>query len=757
MRIRSHFLLLASVVLLPGLLAAAIAIEKVRDGERRAGLNALQETVRATALLVDGQVGRSIGALTVLAQSPHLQSGDLIAFYAEAKAADVAPDVWTLLLDEDGHQKLNTSLPFGTPIPPPFAREHVATVLKTQTMLVTDVVAGPATGKLLTTLYLPAKPSVHGRFVVAQAFSVDHWRKTALRPKGRTDWIVAVIDRQGKFIARSHRAETFLGRDARPELVTAAATAHDGLIRHSTLEGIESYDAFTHSDLTGWTIAVAAPVGAIEASATQSVAWLVGGLAAALLVTALGASLLSRRVIGAIDTALAGARALGRGQQPAPARTSLHEVNTLNVALAEAGRRLDDERGARAVVETERERLLENERAARETAQRENAAKDRFMALLGHELRNPLAAISGASEVLARTQRLEPSAERFLAIIQRQNLHLSRIVDDLLEISRMLSGKIVLDGRPINLGDCVRASVESLRTHASAREARIRVRIEDVWILGDSVRIEQIVNNLVTNSLKYSAADGSISVTVAATPTHALLDVADLGAGITADLLPHVFEPFVQGPPPGGIGGGLGIGLALVKQLVELHGGSVRAESAGAGAGARFSVQFPRLLTVMQDGEGRSIPQRTGFGRVLLVEDNDDTRETTATLLRHLGYDVAEARDADDALWQASAQTPRVVILDLGLPRRDGYALAEALRALPGFGATPMIAVSGFGQERDKAATRAAGFSAHLTKPADPDTLDATIRRLLRNPADDGPVPPAPGRPAVASGPYRAG
>ena len=204
MRIRSHLLLLAAVVLVPGFLAAALAIAAVREGERQAALHGLDETVRATALLVDGQVQRSIGALTALAQSQHLRTGDLQAFYREAQAIDQKPHVWTLLLDETGAQRLNTAVPFGTPLPPPTALERVTKVLATQRPLVSDVIVGPATGKLVTTLYMPVPPTPNGRFVVAQAFAVDHWKQTAMQPEGRADWIVAVIDRNGKFISRSH-------------------------------------------------------------------------------------------------------------------------------------------------------------------------------------------------------------------------------------------------------------------------------------------------------------------------------------------------------------------------------------------------------------------------------------------------------------------------------------------------------------------------------------------------------------------------
>ncbi|MEO6407382.1 MAG: response regulator [Burkholderiaceae bacterium] len=747
MRIRSHLLLLAAVVLLPGFLAAALAIAAVREGERQAALRGLDETVRATALLVDGQVQRSIGALTALAQSQHLQTGDLQAFYREAQAVDQPPHVWTLLLDETGTQRLNTAVPFGAPMPPPASLERVRTVLATQRPLVSDVLVGPATGKLVTILYLPAPPTPNGRFVVAQAFSIEHWKQTAMQPEGRGDWIVAVIDRNGKFISRSHLSDELLGRAARPELVAAAAGANEGMIRHSTLEGLEAYDSFTHSALTGWTVAVAAPVHAIDASATKAVSWLMAGLAVALALALGGASWLNRALIRAIDLASEAADALGRGRPPEPLQTSLDEVNTLGRALGDAGKLLAAEQAARAGVEAQREQLLDNERAARVAAQRENAAKDEFLALLGHELRNPLAAISGATEVLVRSNKdRDPRANRFVAIIQRQNRHLKQIVDDLLDVSRLLSGKIALDAHPLDLSDCVRRCIDALRATPAAVGRSLTLQAEPVWIDGDAVRIEQIVNNLVANALKFSPQGNEVRIRVGPAdagahsdaPTHtqaqALIEVCDTGSGIAADLMPHIFEPFVQGPTLRGLqASGLGIGLALVRQLVELHGGTVGATSEGVDRGTVFTVSLPRLPTPAGTDEGAAVTSMGDLAsaRILLVEDNDDARETTAQMLREAGYQVAEAENGEAALTRLRVEQPDLVVLDLGMPGKDGFQVAVEIRAAPALRHLPLIALSGYGQERDRAASAQAGFDDHLVKPVLPQVLQRAIEAQL--------------------------
>jgi signal transduction histidine kinase/ActR/RegA family two-component response regulator len=728
MRIRSILMLLTSVVLVPGFLAAGIAVTKVRENERQAALKGLQETVRATALLVDGQVQRSIGALTALAQSQHLQTGDFSALYLQAQAIDQKPEVWTIVLDETGTQRINTWVPLGTTPPAAVAQERVTKVLATQRPLVSDLIVGPVTGELLTTVYMPAKASPIGTFVVAQAFSVDHWLKSAIQPDSRRDWIMAVIDRSGKFIWRSHRRNEYLGRDARPELVAAAASSHSGMIRHSTLEGIDAYDAFTHSEVTGWTIAVAAPVPTIESSATQAVIWLAAGVAAALGLALLAASALGRVVLGALQVASDAARSLGRGESIQPPRTPVLEVNALNDALSNAARLLGQEKNARLSVEREREKLLANEQAARGLAQEENLAKTQFLALLGHELRNPLAAIAGASSVLEKGPQDMATRHRFLEIIQRQNRHLKRIVDDLMDVSRMLSGKIVLETHPLDFGDCVGSCIESLRTTDRAAEYAWQVKTEQVWVCGDPIRLEQIVNNLVVNALQFSPLNSVISVTVTGTANDAILEVSDSGSGMDPELQARIFEPFVQGPPLAGRqSSGLGIGLSLVKQLVQLHGGEVSVRTGDAGLGSTFTVRLARIAPPPVSVPSKDASSRS-FGRVLLVDDNIDSREATAHLIHSMGYEVCEAADGEDAVQLALLQIPDIVIMDLGLPNKSGYVVAAEMKSHPGLRDVPIIALSGYAPVPETTGLAAAGFESHLIKPAHYETLALAIK-----------------------------
>ena len=740
MRLRSYLLCVAAVGFVPGFTAAIVAVGTVREGEREAALRALRETVRATALLIDRGVQGSLGELKVLGNSENLRVGKLRSFHAQATALGHGPNVWTSLFDATGALVLDTSRDFGVAAATELAQPCVAQALADRRPVMTDLIADAATGKLFTMLCVPAVAAPE-KYVVTQSFTLDHWRDTALELQGRSRWVVAVIDHGGRFIARSKHTDAMLGRQARPELVAAAAASHEGLIRHKTLEGVDSYDAFTHSELTGWNVAVAAPVETIEASAWQAVSLLLAGLATALIAATAAAILLGRKFISEIASASAAAQALGRAIQPEPAPADLDEVNALNLALVEAGDVLARERSAREAAQAERQQLLELEMAARQAAQQQNIAKDNFMAMLGHELRNPLAGIMGATALLERNGDDEVQRKRYLGIIDRQNKHLTRIVNELLEVSRAWSGKIVLDLGLFDLGECVSHSVDALRATEQAREHSIVVDAQQVWVRADLVRVEQIVNNLVANALKFSLGGSEIHVRVSAEAGQAVIEVSDVGVGMSQALLGNIFEPFVQGPGvPGRVASGLGIGLALVRQLVQLHGGQVIARSAGAGLGSTLVVTLPQAAAPAPDapadaaeaGAGAIAAVTSSGARVLLGEDNRDARLTMAEALRGLGYVVDDVADGVLAVTTAAATRPDVVVLDIGLPGSDGRVVAARIHHLPGLEHVTQIALTGFGLESDTSTLSPALFDAHLVKPVSPQALARCIEEQLK-------------------------
>jgi signal transduction histidine kinase len=380
----------------------------------------------------------------------------------------------------------------------------------------------------------------------------------------------------------------------------------------------------------------------------------------------------------------------------------------------------------RTRAEAERADLLRRERAARTEAEAASRAKDEFLAMLGHELRNPLAAIASASQVLERGARAstDGSERRLTAIVARQARHLSRMVDDLLDVSRVSSGKIALSRESVDLRDVADRAVAAFREAGRLTSHELSVSAESAVVYGDPTRLEQIVWNLLDNALKYTPAGGRVSLTVTATPRAASLGVRDTGVGIAPELLPHIFDLFVQARRSlDRAEGGLGLGLTLVRRLVDLHEGTVTASSAGPGQGSEFIVRLPALEGFPAHASQPSGPPPTPARRILVVEDNPDAREALALLLESLGHRVEQAGDGLTGLEAARANPPDVALIDVGLPGIDGYTLAREIRATPRCAAVRLIALTGYSRSKDRERGREAGFDAYLVKPVDPAQL----------------------------------
>jgi signal transduction histidine kinase/CheY-like chemotaxis protein len=395
---------------------------------------------------------------------------------------------------------------------------------------------------------------------------------------------------------------------------------------------------------------------------------------------------------------------------------------------------------ARRRAEEERARLLVSERAARQEAETANRAKDEFLAMLGHELRNPLGAISNAVRVLDLTDNQDTNAIRARDIIVRQTEHLARLVDDLLDVGRVMAGKIILNRRPVDLGSLVRRSIGAL---SAARSGEQHVRVLDtasVWIEADVVRIEQVIGNLLSNAARHTPPGGRIYVTVKREADDAVISVEDTGRGISADLLPRIFDLFVQGPQVSNRElGGLGVGLTLVRRLVELHGGTVDASSGGPGRGSTFVVRLPGVIAPSVDiSSARPSEAKVGPRRILIAEDNADFREGLKQLLTLKGHEVYEAADGPGAVEAMLREDPEVAFVDIGLPGLDGYEVARQVRSRHGGPDIVLIALTGYGLEEDRQRVREAGFDFHLVKPATPEQLDEVLSKIKVRDGDPG-------------------
>lgn len=386
-----------------------------------------------------------------------------------------------------------------------------------------------------------------------------------------------------------------------------------------------------------------------------------------------------------------------------------------------------------------------------------NRRKDEFLAMLSHELRNPLAPIRNAIEVIRRFGPQDAKLVWATDITERQIRQLTRLVDELLDVARISQGKIVLRQAPLDLAALVEQCVETQRPLMAARKQLLTqaMPLGPVWVRGDSDRLQQVVNNLLNNAIKYTPEGGRLHLAVVAEPGEVMVALRDNGMGIEAELLPRVFDLFEQGQRTlDRTQGGLGVGLTLVQRLVRMHGGRVEASSAGPGLGAEFRVYLPCEAaaagverTPATDGEVQASPAGR---RIMLVEDNPDVAETTAAMLTLSGHTVGIARDGKEALAYAVEFLPEVVLLDVGLPMMDGYEVARGLRELPQVRHARLIALTGYGQASDRQRGREAGFDEHLLKPVDPQMLTDLISRLPRQagaaaasePAATAPKPP---------------
>jgi signal transduction histidine kinase/ActR/RegA family two-component response regulator len=381
--------------------------------------------------------------------------------------------------------------------------------------------------------------------------------------------------------------------------------------------------------------------------------------------------------------------------------------------------------------------------------------KDDFLAMLGHELRNPLAAIQNALTLLTHEEAPDSRTERQHGVIDRQLRHLTRMVDDLLDVSRITQGKVVLQCQLVDLRKIVEGAMQTLASGETLQQHFVSVTTSSaiIPVHGDAVRLEQIVWNLLSNAVKYTPHGGHIWIDLSIQDGDAMLSVRDDGIGIPTVMLPRVFEPFIQLEHSlDRAQGGIGLGLPLVRNLVLLHGGSIRAASGGKGRGTEFLVRFPlappatiaptpSFLDELEDAPAPAEVENADARslRILVVDDNDDGRETMHELLSVLGHDVELAGDGFSGIEKALLCHPELALIDIGLPGCDGYEVARRIRGQLSDGSPWLVAMSGYGQPDDRRRALDAGFDRHLVKPVSFEALTSLLREI-ENGADHGPV-----------------
>jgi two-component system, sensor histidine kinase len=409
-------------------------------------------------------------------------------------------------------------------------------------------------------------------------------------------------------------------------------------------------------------------------------------------------------------------------------------VDSVNAMLAEVGRRADALETSNRALQQETEERRGAEAALRVADQHKNE----FLATLAHELRNPLAPMVNALRLIQTPSADPGQAKRAHGMLDRQLKQMIRLVDDLLDVSRITSGKLAVRKQPVELAAVVQSAVDTARPLLDERRHVLAVHLpsQPVYLQADAVRLSQVFSNLLNNAAKYSEPGGTVSLSAAVSGGTVRVRVDDAGIGISAEMLPTIFDMFTQGD--GSIERsptGLGVGLALAKRLIELHGGSIDARSDGVGKGSSFVVTLPVMAALAAERGGAAAPVEVLAKRprrILLVDDNVDFATSLALLLQSGGHDVRVAHDAEQALEVARDLKPEVGFLDLGLPKVSGYDLARALRAQPESAGCVLVAVSGWGQARDRLRSQEAGFSLHLVKPVEFQSIEAVLSTLVK-------------------------
>jgi signal transduction histidine kinase/ActR/RegA family two-component response regulator len=512
-------------------------------------------------------------------------------------------------------------------------------------------------------------------------------------------------------VARSRANDKMIGtRGHRSLEQIIAGTLPQGTGVTTTLEGDEVFTAFTRLHDSNWTIVMGLPVAIAQAPARTSLAITSLVVLLSLAIGLVSAFFVARHINEPMAQLRGAAAALGRGEPPQLAPSGVREIDDVAAALAGASRELK-------AAEEERAELLRREHEARTQAEAANSAKDQFLAMLGHELRNPLAALASAAALLEMNRSDAAAQARIHGVITRQVANLKRLTDDLLDAARALLGKIELQHAPVDLARVAAGVLGAMAATGRAQGHRIEEDLREAWTLGDEVRLEQVVANLLVNATKYTPPGKAIRISTRTEGADAVLEIEDEGQGMSPELAARAFDLFVQGKRHlDRSQGGLGIGLTLVRRLVELHLGQVSVHSEGEDLGSRFTVRLPAIAPPAGAAPGEA--QVASATRILIIEDNEDARETLAVLLRMLGHEVSTEDDGAAGIERARRERFDVMLVDLGLPTIDGFEVARRVRAevkpVPF-----LVALTGYGSVEDRGRALAAGFDEHFAKPLD--------------------------------------
>ncbi len=713
--LRHLLILLTAIGFLPLALLGTWSIKEAADTRRNEQERSMLKLARALSSAVDAELDGAAATLAGMAHMPALQNGDLAAFHELARQQAQAQPEWLgiVLTDGAGRMVFRTTAPYGAPAAPVADPPSLQRALVEGGAVVGNIARGPG-GRAAFPVRLPVATAAGRPYVLTAIIQPDRVLNVIRRQRVPEDWVISVTDGRGMRVARTRDHERTLGQPASPTLLRLMATGPEGTGETMTVEGEAAITAYTTSPRYGWAVSVGASVAGLRQQMLERYAAYGAALLLTLAACIGAASLLARRIVGRIDRLQRAAAALGTSEPVTVAPSRIREIAAMGEALTAVAARRDERERERSELLASLEQAVASQQQALADAHSANRAKDDFLAVLGHELRNPLSPIVASLDLM--DLRGDTGAQRERAVMRRQVAHLKRLVDDLLDVSRIASGKLVLDMRPVDLAEIAQQAV------AAATGIRVTLTAPDaLWVNGDDNRLAQVLGNLLSNAARFGG--GEAAVTVAAEGGMARLSVSDRGDGMSAELQQRVFEPFFQAPQQLARGtGGLGLGLAIVSRIVQLHGGRMTVFSAGPGQGSTFAFALPLAEPAVPEAAAPVQPVAAGL-RVLVVDDNEDAARATATMLRHIGLDVQVAHTAAQALAAYDARPTDLALLDIGLPDMDGYGLAQALQAAAAGRPLRLVALTGYGQKGDIERAAAAGFDVHLTKPATLDDL----------------------------------
>ncbi|WP_427159777.1 hybrid sensor histidine kinase/response regulator [Aliinostoc sp. HNIBRCY26] len=732
-----HLVLLVAGALFPVVLFAVTVVHQLSLKERAASERRLILAARNLTQDVEREISSTTRILQALAVSERLDQNDLQGFYDEAKRTVQTQPTWlsVILLTPNERQVFNTFRPFGTTLPLANEPASVRRVVATQQPTVGDLALVRLKQKLAFPVRVPVIRDGKLRYVLTAIITSEALTRV-LKTQTTVDgeWTRTVVDSRGIVVARTRRPEIFVGKPGTPSFLKRIAQTTEGVYRETTLEGASVYVAFKRANFGNWTTAVVVPMEIIENPGRQAM-WLVVGSGLLLLVlSGVGALMFSRSLSDGITLAAAAAETLARGQYPHISPSQIKEVVLLGEALKFSAALLQRR-------EQERDENLRQAEAARSEAEEANRLKDEFLITVSHELKTPLNAIVGWSQLLCTGRLNEEKTKHAIATIERNAKAQAQLVEDLLDTSRIITGKLHLELQLLNLATVITSAVDSVRHIAEVKNIDLQMQLTPVAsVFGDQNRLQQIIWNLLTNAVKFTPQGGRVEVNLKQVGSFVEVIVQDTGVGIQPEFLPYVFERFRQadGSTTRRFGG-LGLGLAIARHLVELHGGTVQAESGGEGKGATFTIKLPvatsqenhpRLKTPVDSSSSPPILQGV---RVLVVDDEPDARDVISAIIMQQGAEVRACSSAAEALSQVFAWQPTIILCDIGMPIEDGYSFIRKVREWERKtgGQIPAVAVTAFAREEDKFQAIASGYQTHFPKPIEPAQLVALVASLI--------------------------